>query len=93
MQDKFVERNLGLLKNLHIAQHSAKTFADTKKTPTKVQDGNSEYKQSSQFSHDTLQKLKQKSNDHKHAAQRFLLDQIKNGWPYDERYYHTESMS
>lgn len=30
-------------------------------------------------------------NNNKKAVQQFMIEQIKNGWPYDDRYYHTES--
>jgi len=41
-----------------------------------------------------LQKINSKNTDpnHKIIAQQYLLDQIKNGWPYEERFYRTENV-
>lgn len=82
----------GILKKLHIAQHSVKTYTEEKnKEPIEIQNKNAEYK-NNQEDFSTIEKLEQKTdNNHKQKAQHFLLDQIKSGWPYDDRYYHTES--
>uniref|UniRef100_A0A915CQP9 Uncharacterized protein n=1 Tax=Ditylenchus dipsaci TaxID=166011 RepID=A0A915CQP9_9BILA len=54
-----------------------------------------EYKPHNQGGYAISRKLdkinsKKPSADHKLFAQQYLLEQIKNGWPYDEKFYRTE---
>lgn len=80
---------------INVKAHAIKTHVDTN------DDHNHEgivYKPHNQGGYAVSRKLdklnaRKQEIDHKLLAQRFLLEQIKNGWPYDEKFYRTESVA
>lgn len=81
---------------------AVKTFIDVNNADAESDAGQIEYKPHNQGGYavsrntDKLQELVHdkkaiEAKSQKLVAQQFLLDQIKAGWPYDEKFYRSES--
>jgi len=57
-------------------------------------DSSVEYKSHSQGGYAVsrrINNLNARKPNHRIIAQRYLLEQIKNGWPYDEKFYRSDT--